>query len=185
MLGVAPGDRVVVVSTSWGDLSRRTDVPVVLAAIVDRPLPGVHLVIKLHPREPDEDSYRRLIEGVARAAGFDPPPLTIVQRIDLYRLLRAADAHVGIFSTVVTEAVVAGTPNLLASRDLLGYVAAGVAAPIRDGGDLLGALDAGRPPTDPAARTAFLGDHFAPSVASERIRDDLRAWLAGAAPRGG
>jgi len=176
-LGVAAGDRVVVVSTSWGDLSRRTDVPVALAALVDRPLPGVHLVIKLHPREPDEGSYRRLIEGVARAAGCDPPPMTIVQRIDLYRLLRAADAHVGIFSTVVTEAVVAGTPNLLASRDLLGYVPAGVAVSIRDGGGLLAALDAGRASADTEARAAFLGDHFAPGVAGQRIRNDLEAWL--------
>lgn len=176
-LGIAPGERLVVVSTSWGDLSRRSDVPVALAAIVDRPLPGVHLVIKLHPREPDEGSYRRLIEGVARAGGFDPPPVTIVQRIDLYRLLRAADAHVGIFSTVVTEAVVAGTPNLLASADLLGYVAAGVAMPVRDGAGLLAALDAGCSPSS-EQRASFLNDHFEPGLASQRIREDLEAWLA-------
>jgi hypothetical protein len=103
--------------------------------------------------------------------------VTIVQRIDLYRLLRAADAHVGIFSTVVTEAVVAGTPNLLASTDLLGYVAAGVAMPVRDGAGLLGALDAGCSPSS-EQRAAFLNDHFEPGAASQRIREDLEAWLA-------
>ena len=103
--------------------------------------------------------------------------------MDLYRLLRAADAHIGVQSTVLTEAVVTGTTNLLAATlaasDLLGYVEAGVAIPVRDGGDLLAALDAGpAAAAGPAARQAFLDDHFRPGSASQRIADDLLAWPA-------
>ena len=54
--------------------------------------------------------------------------------IDLYRLLRAADAHLGMHSTVLTDAVVVGTPNLIATvdayTDILGYIPAGVARPV-------------------------------------------------------
>jgi CDP-glycerol:poly(glycerophosphate) glycerophosphotransferase len=181
-LGVARGDRLVVVSTTWADLHRRFDLPVSLAALFDRPLPGIHLVLKLHPREPDEGAYRQVIEGLAAMRGIPLPPISIVQRTDLYRLLAAADAHVGVYSTVNTEAVVTGTPNLLAAAiatgDLLDYVEAGVAIPVRDGGELLDALDRVSASGVPAgARAAFLADHFEPGAAGERIRDDLLAWL--------
>ena len=105
----------------------------------------------------------------------------MVQHIDLYRLLRSADAHLGIHSTVLTEAVAAGTRNLLAdtlaSSDLLGYVEAGVAVPVRDGAGFLAALE--RPETiTPEARRAFLARHFREGSASERLRDELLAWLS-------
>ena len=182
-LGVADDERLVVVSGTWGGLYRRFHYPIALAALVDRPLPGVHVVIKLHPGEPDEGPYRRIIEAAAAARGFAPPRITIVQSIDLYRLLAAADAHLGIHSTVLTEAVVTRTPNLLADglagADLLGYVAAGVALPIRDGGDLLSALDAASPGAlTEANAVAFTAAHFEPGPASERIAVDLAAWLA-------
>ena len=139
-------------------------------------------MLKLHPREPDEGVYRQLIEGLAAMRGIPLPPISIVQRTDLYRLLAAADAHVGVYSTVNTEAVVTGTPNLLAAAiatgDLLDYVEAGVAIPVRDGGELLDALDRVAASGVPAgARAAFLADHFEPGAAGERIRDDLIAWL--------
>jgi hypothetical protein len=182
-LGVAEGERLVVVSGTWGGIYRRFHYPIALAALVDRPLPGVHVVVKLHPGEPDEGPYRRIIEGAASARGFAPPRITTVQSIDLYRLLAAADAHLGIHSTVLTEAVVTRTPNLLADglagADLLGYVAAGVAVPIRHGGDLLAALE-GSPSEVLRERdaAAFTAAHFEPGVASERIAADLMAWLA-------
>ncbi len=107
--------------------------------------------------------------------------MTVVQRIDLYRLLQAADAHLGIHSTVLTEAVVTGTHNLLAdtlaSSDLLGYVEAGVAVPVRDGATFLAGLETPGAVTD-AARASFLARHFRSGSASERLRDDLLAWLA-------
>ena len=181
-LGVAVDHRLLVLSATWGPLYRAYLYPIALAHLFDRPLPRVHLVIKLHPSEHDEGPYRAVIEGVARAGGFAPPPITVVQDIDLYGLLGAADAHLGIHSTVLTEAVVTGTQNLIADHarnaDLLGYVEAGVATPVRTGADVLRALDT---PPDPEvigiARRRFLDDHFEPGSASERIAADLLAWL--------
>ncbi len=98
----------------------------------------------------------------------------MVKDIDLYRLLRAADAHLGVGSTVLTEAVLIGTPNLISvvdrHADLLGYVEAGVAKPVRSADDVLAALADPRPP-DPDARAAFLARHFGPGDASGRIAD--------------
>jgi len=98
--------------------------------------------------------------------------MSVVKDIDLYRLLRAADAHLGLLSTVLTEAVVVGTPNFIAMTDahadLLGYVAAGVARPVRTPSELMAALDAGQP-LDPAARQAFLDRHFLAGDATERV----------------
>ncbi len=180
-LGIAPDVRLVVLSGTWGPIYRRFHYPIALASLFDRPLPRVHLVVKLHPGEPDEGPYRAVVEGVAAARGFEPPTISFVKAVDLYRLLRAADAHIGLQSTVLTEAVVTGTPNLLAATssasDLLGYVEAGVAIPVRTGGDLLAALDAGRDTAaSPEARRAFIEAHFEPGSAGERIAADLLAW---------
>jgi hypothetical protein len=182
-LGIADGDRLLVVSGTWGALDRTFAYPIALAAIMDRPLPGVHVVVKLHPGESDEGPYRAVIEGAAAARGLLPPPITVIQEVDLYRLLAASDAHLGIHSTVMTEAVAAGTLNLLAATvagaDQLDYVRAGVAVPIRDGGDLLDALarrDELLP--DEATRRAFAELHFEPGDAPSRIADDLLGWLA-------
>jgi hypothetical protein len=107
--------------------------------------------------------------------------MTVVHRIDLYRLLAAADAHLGLYSTVITEAVFTGTPNLLAAaiqpRDLLGYVEAGVAIPVRDGEEMLQALASGAGRSTSEAREAFVRDHFEPGNASRRITEELVAWL--------
>jgi hypothetical protein len=180
-LGVRNQDTLVVISTTWGDLLRRFHFPVSLARLVDRPLPGVHLVIKLHPTEPDDGLYRRVIEDAARARGYAPPRITVIQKVDLYELLSAADAHLGLYSTVITEAVFTATPNLLAAcvkpNDLLGYVEAGVAVPVRDGGELLALLQEPRALIDKDRQTAFVRDHFEPGNASRRIRDDLLGWL--------
>lgn len=181
-LGVAGDDRLLVLSGTWGPLYRTYLYPIALARLFDRPLPRVHLVVKLHPSERDEGPYRAVVEGVAQAAGFAPPPITVVQDIDLYGLLAAADAHLGIHSTVLTEAVVTDTPNLIAGHarnaDLLGYVEAGVATPVRTGADLLRALDATEDrEAAAAARRRFLDDHFEPGNACERIAADLLAWL--------
>jgi hypothetical protein len=181
-LGVADGDRLVVLSGTWGGLYRRFHYPITLARLVDRPLPRVHIVIKLHPAERDEGPYRRIVEGAAAARGFEPPRMTTVQSIDLYTLLAAADAHLGIHSTVLTEAVVTRTPNLLAAglaeADLLGYVAAGVALPVRDGAGFLAALDTvGDGTLRESDARAFADSHFEPGSASRRIAQDLLAWL--------
>ena len=85
-----------------------------LDQLLDGPLPGVHLVFKQHPSERDDGGYRELVEGIARRAGV--AATSIVRDIDLYTLLRAADAHLGLFSTVLTDAVAAGTANLETRR---------------------------------------------------------------------
>lgn len=181
-LGIADDERIVLVSGTWGGIYRRFHYPIALAALIDRPLPDVHFVVKLHPGEPDEGPYRRIIEGAAAARGFATPRITTVRSIDLYRLLAAADAHLGIHSTVLTEAIVTRTPNLLADAlagaDLLGYVEAGVAIPVRNGADLLAALDpAGAGGLGEANAAAFVEAHFEPGSASERIAASLEAWL--------
>ena len=146
-LGIEPHRLVIIPGTL---------VPLIVASTIRSPWPpswtgrspGVHLVVKLHPGEPDEgplsggDRRSRTLTRLRAASRHE-----IVQSVDLYRLLRAADAHVGAQLTVLTEAVATGTLNLLAdtvsAADLLGYVDAGVAIPIRDGGDLLAALNKG------------------------------------------
>jgi hypothetical protein len=182
-LGVAAGDRMVVVSGTNGSMHRQFHLPLALSMLVDQPLSGIHIVIKQHPGEPDEGPYRAVIERAAAARGFPAPPVTVVRSIDLYRLLAAADAHLGVHSTVLTEAVITGTLNLmfaaLATADLLGYADAGVAVPFRSGADVLAALAAAEAhPVDRAARKAFLDLHFEPGDASQRIADDLVAWLS-------
>jgi hypothetical protein len=181
-LGVAPGDRLVVLSGTWGHQHRRFQYPIALAGLFAAPLERVHVVVKLHPSEKDEGPYRTVIEGAAAAGGFAPPPVTVVQTVDLYRLLAAADAHLGIHSTLLTEAVATGTPNLLAAglsgADLLGYVEAGVAVPVRTAADIVAVLD--RPRDEvmrPDDREAFLRVHFEPGDASRRIADGLLAWM--------
>jgi hypothetical protein len=171
-LGIRPGDRMVVFSTTRETVHRRFYWPHVLARLLGGPLPGTHIVMKLHPAEIDDGSYGALLAGLARAGGFRPPPVSIVRDVDLLALLRAADAHVGLYSTVLTDAVAAGTPNLIAATqartDLLGYVAAGVARPVRDAAELREALLDLRPPAE-EARRAFLEDHFRSGDATGRI----------------
>lgn len=176
-LGVAEGDRMLVVSTVHTPFVRRSHLAHMLETCLAGPLPGVHVVIKQHPGERDDGPYRDLLDGLARAGGYPPPPISIVRDIDLYRLLRAADAHLGLHSTVLTDAVMAGTDNFIArveaSGDLLGYVAAGVARPVTRVADLRAALD--HPlPAHPAARRTFIEDHFRPGEASARIVDEIR-----------
>lgn len=189
-LGVADGARLVVFSSTSSAAVRASTIAAAFEAILDRPWPDVHLVVKLHPGEDDGAFYRALVDGIALAGGFAPPPLTVIKAIDLFELLRAADAHIGIHSTVLTDAVAAGTPNLivtsLAEHDLIGYVAAGVARRIRDGGNLLDALaDREEPARQAAARHAFLSDHFAPGSSSRRIAAELLARHGGPGKAGG
>jgi len=71
-LGVAPGARLVVFSSTSSAAVRRTVIAAAFELILDRPWPGVHLVVKLHPGEDDGAFYPALVEGLARARGFPP-----------------------------------------------------------------------------------------------------------------
>ena len=182
-LGVADGNRLLVVSTTNGRVARRFGFADILARILGGPLPGVHVVFKQHPGESDEGAYRATLVGLAAAGGYAAPPMTVVRDVDLYRLLRAADAHLGYNSTVISEAVMVGTPNLIAvgqrDSDLLDYVGAGVARPVRTVTELAAALADPRP-ADPAARRAFLESHFRDGDASARIVARIRASITAA-----
>jgi hypothetical protein len=187
-LGVGDGDRMLVISTVNLPFIRRFHVVQMLARLFDGPLPGVHLVFKKHPGELDDGPYEILLAGLARAGGYAPHRLTVVREIDLYRLLRAADAHLGLRSTVLTDAVVVGVPNLIAAvqahGDMLGYVQAGVARPVRDVDELRAALTDPQPQAE-AARTAFLERHFRSGDASARIAAAIGATRSAAAVEAG
>jgi hypothetical protein len=171
-LGVADDSRLLVVSTLFDEFLRWSHLTHMIERLLGGPLPRVHVVFKLHPGETNEGPYRTLLTGIAAAGGYQPPPISVVRDIDLYRLLRAADAHLGMHSTVLTDAVVVGTPNLIATvdanSDILGYIPARVARPVGDVTELLAALDDPWPP-DPVARQAFLDDHFRSGDASALI----------------
>ena len=113
--------------------------------------------------------------------------MTLVKAIDLFDLLRAADAHLGVYSTVLTDAVAAGTPNLIVASlegtDLLGYVEASVARPVGSGADLLAALEQlGGSPACVGRRPGGLpGRTLRPGARRPPIADDLIAVAAGQA----
>ncbi len=79
-----------------------------------------------------------------------------------------------------TDAVAAGTMNLIAMTDkhadILGYVPAGVAVPVRTRAELLAALDAPSRP-DAATRLAFLERHLRPGPAGPRIAAAIMAAI--------
>ncbi len=184
-LGVADHDRLLVVSTVNLRFVQRSHFVHMLETVLGGPLPGQHLVFKQHPGEHDEGPYRALLDGIAGAGGYEPPPMSVVKDIDLYRLLRAADAHLGLLSTVLTDAVAAGTPNLIGltdrHADLLGYVDAGVACYVRSPAELLAAIAEPAPPA-PAARAAFLAEHFRDGDASDRIVAAVASAVGTAGP---
>lgn len=172
---------MLVVSTAHAPIVRRFHLVDMIEKTLGGPLPGIHVVFKQHPAEVDEGPYRALLTGLASAGGYEPPTVSVVRDTDLYRLLRACDAHLGFHSTVLTDAVIVGVPNLVAIvqsfGDLLGYVAAGVARPVGSVEELREAI---RNPAkaDPAARRAFLEDHFLPGDAGARIVARIQTALA-------
>jgi hypothetical protein len=177
-LGVAPGDRLLVVSVAHNQLMGELHTFSALARVLGGPLPGIHLAIKLHPQDDAEPRHAEFLEGLAVAGGYPPPTLSIVRDVDIYRLLQAADAHLGQYSTVLTDAVVAGTPNMIilgqAYADALGYVEAGVATAVRSVEDVRTFMADPRPP-DPAARARFIDAHFRQGDAVGRIAAVLTA----------
>ena len=176
-LGVADGDRMLVVSVANNPVGGDIHSVCMVARTLGGPLPGVHVIVKLHPIDRTEGTYETLLGGMARAGGYPPPPVTVVRDIDLYRLLRAADAHLGQYSTVLTDAVVAGTPNMIAVGtgydDHIGHEAARVAAPVRTVDDVREFMQDPRP-ADPEDRARFLAAHFEPGDATGRIGSALR-----------
>lgn len=180
-LGIADRDRMLVISVGNNPVGGDLHSVAMVARVLDGPLPGVHLVIKLHPIDRTKGRYEALMAGLARAGGYPAPPLTVVRDIDLYRLLRAADAHLGQHSTVLTDAVVVGTPNMLAVGtaydDYIGHAVAGVAVPVRSVDDVRAFMADPRPP-DPDDRARFLAAHFRSGDAVGHIAAALRRAMA-------
>jgi hypothetical protein len=162
-LGIAPEDRLLVVSAARNPVGDEMHSISMAARMLDGPLPGVHLVVKLHPEEESGEAYVTLLAGLARAGGYEAARISVVRDVDLYRLLRAADAHLGLYSTVLTDAVLTSTPNMIAVgqayADLLGYVPAGVAVAVRSIDDVRAFMADPRPPTA-EDRTRFLDRHY-------------------------
>jgi hypothetical protein len=177
-LGVADGNRLLVVSVAHNRVLGELHAFAMLARLLGGSLPGVHVAIKLHPQDDAEPRHASMLRDLARAGGWPPAIVTTVRDIDLFRLLRAADAHLGQYSTVLSDAVVSGTPNMIAVgqayADALGYVAARVAVPVRSVDDVRAFLADPRPPA-PEDRAAFLAAHFRAGDAAGRIADILRA----------
>ena len=175
-LGVAEGARMLVVSVAHNQVMGDLYSAAMVAGSLGGPLPGVHVVVKLHPQDRGHADYARLLAGLAAAGCYEAPAVSVIRDTDLYRLLRSADAHLGQYSTVLTDAVVAGTPNMIAVAqayaDPLGHVAAGVAVPVRSVDDVRTFMADPRLPTD-ADREQFLGRHFEPGDAAGRIADLL------------
>jgi hypothetical protein len=182
-LDVGPGDHVLVVSVAHNEVLGELHTFATLERLLGGPLPGIHLVIKLHPQDSSEPRHATFFDGLAAAGGYPPPRLSIVRDVDLYRLLRAADAHLGQFSTVLSDAVVAGTPNMIAVgqayADALGYVAAGVATPVRSIDEVRAFMRYPRS-ASPEARGRFLEAHYRPGDSVGRLAGVLRETMQGA-----
>ena len=171
-LGVADHDRLLVVSAARNPIGDEIHSVSMVARLLGGPLPGIHVTIKLHPEEESGEHYERLLAGLAAAGGYPPVPVSVIRDVDLYRLLRAADAHLGLYSTVLTDAVLTGTPNMVATgqayADVIDYVEAGVAVPVRSV-DEVRAFMAMPIAASPADRARFLEVHYRRGDAIGRI----------------
>ncbi len=178
-LGVAASDRILVVSVAHNTMGEFHSASMI-ARVLAGPLPGVHVVVKLHPQDRAASDYQELFRGLATAGGYEPPAVSVVRDLDLYRLLAAADAHLGQGSTVLTDAVVAGLPNMIdvgqSHADAIGHVAAQVAVGVRSIDDVRSFMAHPRP-LAPADRTAFLDAHFRPGDAVGRVADVIRSAM--------
>jgi hypothetical protein len=176
-LGVAEGDRLMVISAAHSMIGELLTA-CMLATALDGALPGVHLVVKVHPQDQGPADYAGFFRDLARAGDYAAPPVSVVRDIDLGRLFSAADAHLGSNSTMLTDAVAACLPNMVAlgqaHADPLGYVEAGVGVGIRGIDDVRAFMNDPRPPSM-EARAAFLGRHFLAGDATDRLVDVVLA----------
>ena len=177
-LGVRAEHRMLVVSVAHNPVAGDMYSVERVASLLGGPMPGIHVVFKLHPRERSNAPYEAVLEGLARARGYEPPAMSSVRDFDLYRLLRSADAHLGFYSTVLTDAIVAGTPNLIAVGqafgDMLDYIPSRVAVPVASVEELRAFMRDPRP-LDPLNREAFLALHFQAGDTTGRIVDALNS----------
>jgi hypothetical protein len=181
-LGVVGDDRLLVVSAARRTVGNEIHGVSALGQLLAGPLPGVHIAFKLHPEELEGNPLVELVAGLASAGGYPIPRMSVVRDIDLYRLLRSADAHLGQYSTVLNDAVLTATPNMVAVgqawSDILGYVEAGVASAVRTADDVRAFMEDPRPPK-PEDRARFLDAHYRSGDATGRIAAAITAAAAG------
>jgi hypothetical protein len=96
----------------------------------------------------------------------------ILDLLDVLPRVGPTSASPSLHSTVLADAVIVGTPNLVAIgqgySDSVGYVEAGVARPVGNAADIHGAM-LDPVPVDPASRAAFIARQFSGGDESERI----------------
>ncbi|MDX9883898.1 MAG: hypothetical protein RBS73_17690 [Prolixibacteraceae bacterium] len=87
--------------------------------------PEIKLVVKLHPREYDDETYYRIIASEAGCDNYRIDKIT-----DLYELIASCDALITCFSTVGAETVYFNKPLIILDhlmQDIQGYYREGVA----------------------------------------------------------
>ncbi|HBL75024.1 MAG: hypothetical protein A2W90_07485 [Bacteroidetes bacterium GWF2_42_66] len=90
-----------------------------------RLFPEIELIVKLHPREYDDETYYRAIAADAACINY-----RIDKSTDLYELIASCDALITCFSTVGTETVYFSKPLIILDhlmQDIQGYYKEGVA----------------------------------------------------------
>ena len=185
-LGVAAGDRLLLVSTVNLRFVQRSHFAHMLEVLLGSPLPGIHVVFKQHPGERDEGPYRDLMLGLARAGGYVAPPLCRQGHRPVSASARrrrpsrpALDRADGGCCDAYAEPDRANRWPRRPARLCRGRRG----ATCQHSDDVLAALDAPREP-DPVARQAFLDRHFRPGDASTRIIDEVEAAIRADRPRG-
>ena len=129
--GWSPGKKLVVVATECLQRPFEEIDPVVRNLLA---IGGVHVVIKVHPADSPE-MYQRY----ARSLSADDK-LEVVASCDLMALLHAADLLIAVFSNIIINAAVLGTPTLVCDfgnkRVTLDFVAAELCLGCFDQADL-------------------------------------------------
>ena len=81
-LGVREGDQMIVVSVAHNPVMGDVHSVCMVGRALGGPLPGVHVVFKLHPQERTDPPYERVLRGLAHAGGYEPPAMTSLRDID-------------------------------------------------------------------------------------------------------
>lgn len=125
-------------------------------------MPGVHVVLKLHP-EDSLDYFERLANRLKIRDRID-----IVKKYPLGELLCASDLLICVMSNIAIEAGVTGTPTLMCDfsgkTKVLDFAAEGLCIPCKSAGELPGLLE------------KLLTDESFMNAARERMRTGLRRF---------
>jgi hypothetical protein len=152
-----PGEMLVVIATECLQRPFEEIDPVVRNLLA---IGGVHVVIKVHPQDSLEmyEEFARTLAAGGR--------LEVVGPCDLMALLHSADLLIAVYSNIIINAAVLGTPTLVCDfgnkRAPLDFVAAGLC---------LGCFD-------PAGLPQMLKDMLQPSETRRRAEDLLRRGIS-------